>query len=209
MRLMMTAIVAAIFPQYAGSIAVTSQMIDFFRSQDSSKSRDWWNDTFERSGVCPGCSLEQKFGVVRDRVRKANELIKLGVNETILESTLPELAEAIGARVGFFYFRNKCGYPFSLAVRVQKLGGEWATISWYHVEPGSNAQLFDPAGSPLASTNRIIYVYGTAPTPGGGWRGRDDNPEDRTYDLDGKRVRFLRIEAPRTPDNDFLVAPCG
>jgi hypothetical protein len=116
----------------------------------------------------------------------------------------PPAATDIGGRI---FIQNNCESQIKIAVRFKSTAEEWTTAGWYRFD-GKEAAVIRKSGSAARSRNSVFYYYAEGVRDGKKitWRGRDDDENARSYDVDGERYRFRRYVTEKDNAGDWRLA---
>ena len=121
-----------------------------------------------------------------------------------------------------FEIKNDCVDTARVALRYKDAGsGTWRTKSWYVIEPG-RAITPSSGGKTLRTKSSVFYIYGASEDGKTVWAGDAEDKTDRSYTVDGRKLRFREIRDARGRRNLRLtcehrypsvpsppVLPCG
>ena len=107
----------------------------------------------------------------------------------------------------YFPVDNNCHLPVWVAVRYQTKSGRWVTHAWHWFAPREKAFLATRNNRLLVSDNRIFYFYAETDAEGAHytWEGAEWDRRNRSYSVDGRRLRFRRM-VDRWWNNDLSLA---
>ena len=123
--------------------------------------------------------------------------------KTFMILLLAVVSQAASANY-YFHFENSCHTPASVVVRFQDTGGVWRTTGWYEFAPGEEAFLASDDRRRLESRNATFYYYAKMIGSAHSWEGSDQDPRDRTYQVDGEPLRFRHVR-DRWWDNNVTL----
>ena len=114
----------------------------------------------------------------------------------VLASTLPGFAYDI-------HVKNKCHLSARVAVTYEDSNLGWRTTGWYRFAPSEAAYLSEK-GKRLITENGNFYYAAEVIESSYRWYGDDGDEADRTYTIDGRKVRFRHIYDKRGDNNIIL-----
>lgn len=103
---------------------------------------------------------------------------------------------------------NDCVDKVRLAVRYSARD-EWRTEAWYLIEPGVTTYLLSNERERIRMDSKVLYFFAESTDAGKKkvWRGAASNKRDRTYTVDGRKLRF-RSKSFRNRKNIRLRLTC-
>lgn len=108
--------------------------------------------------------------------------------------------------VNYFHVNNECHHPIDIVVRYEHAPEDWRTSGWYTVNAGEKVYLLATREDLLESSNSIFYYYAKVRGRSEQWAG-GGSVKDRTYVVDGHRLRFRRVDDRFWNNDVVLVCP--
>ena len=119
------------------------------------------------------------------RIRLSTALVVLGL--ILVGGGWPSTAGAAGF---LFEIKNDCVNAARVALRYKDAAsGSWRTKGWFLIEPG-RAITPTSGGKKLRTDNSVFYFYGATEDRETVWAGDAEDKADRTYTVDGRKLRF-------------------
>jgi hypothetical protein len=103
------------------------------------------------------------------------------------------------------YIHNKCNESVNFALAYQTLRGDWRTAYWYSLEPNEVTGHLSFEGSAIRTINGNLYYYATSDA-GGGWYGKESDPDDRTFYIGDKSLRFRHTLKSRDASGRYAIS---